>query len=144
MVTILCKNTNDSALAKTCITKRTGTATPELLLNIMDFTDSETEYFEVDQKHIYDGDEYYIRISGNSIDENQSPVQSVLNKIMVQSALLGDICNVNQGIVTGVNFLTEANKIKYSINTAETGEGIFLLSNYDLMGSYELEQDKSA
>ena len=132
MITILSKNKDETAKAKCCITKHKGTATPDVLLSIMNWNDQQTEYVNVSQKDLYESEDNYIRYSSNAKEGYQKTIQNILIKIKLKSVLLGTICNINQGIVTGANFLTEAKAIKYNINNAETGDGIFLLRNNEL------------
>jgi len=131
MITILEKGENENSIVQTCVTQRQGTATPEILQKILKGNDIETHYYKVAQKDLYDGDEYYIRMTGSS-EIKDSPIQIILEKVKNQGDPLGLICNVNQGIVTGANFLTEFNKVKYNITDANIGDGIFLITNNEL------------
>ncbi|MDR3642486.1 MAG: TaqI-like C-terminal specificity domain-containing protein [Candidatus Doudnabacteria bacterium] len=131
MVTILSKGQNDQIMAKTAITKQAGIANSKILSEIVSWQDNETEYFDVKQKDLFDGDEYYIRLSGAS-SNNSDPIQILLNKIKLQGALLGTICNVNNGVFAGADKLSADKKSKYKINDASTGEGIFILTNQEV------------
>jgi len=130
MITILEKCKDEVATAQTCVTQKQGFATPEVLQGILNGQDVETQYYRVSQKDLYDGDEYYIRIEGVSkISDN--PVQKILDKIKAQGMILGIICNVNQGIVTGADKVSKKHIIKYRIK-AEAGDGIFVLSDKEI------------
>ena len=130
MITILQKSQNQTAIAQTCITQRQGFATQEVLQNILNGEDKETQYYQVSQKDLYDGDEYYIRLSGRPGDSND-PIQVILRKIQMQGVNLESICNVNQGIVTGADKVSRKHIEKYGIK-AEIGDGIFVLSDKEI------------
>lgn len=130
MITILSKGQNESAMAKTCITQRTGVATSAILESIVSGQDDKTQYFEVAQKDLYDGENYDIRMSGVST-ENHDPIQTTLRKIRDQGKLLGVICNVNQGIVTGADKVSRKHIEKYKVQ-ARVGDGIFVLSEKEI------------
>jgi hypothetical protein len=130
MITILEKAQNENAIAQTCVTQRQGTATPEILQQILNGNDTETRYYKVAQKDLYDGENCDIRLSGTSI-ENHDPIQTTLSKIKSQGELLGTICNVNQGIVTGADKVSRKHIRKYKVN-AQIGSGIFVLSDNEI------------
>jgi len=130
MVTILVKGQDYEATSKTCITKHTGDATPDILESIISWQDERTNYFVVKQKDLYDGVNYDIRIAGTST-EDQDPIQTTLSKIKDQGVLLGLICNVNQGIVTGADKTSRKHIEKYKIN-AHIGDGIFVLTDSEV------------
>jgi len=130
MITILRKGRNSDTFAKTCITSRTGETSPEILTEIVNGFDINTKYFKVAQKDIYDGDQYLIRLAGTSI-ENNDPIQTTLSKIKAQGVILGSICNVNQGIVTGADKVSKRHIEKFKLK-ANVGEGIFILSKVEL------------
>jgi adenine-specific DNA-methyltransferase len=134
MITILQKGNNENAFAETCITKRRGIAKPEVLERIFRGEDKETQYYKVLQKNLYDGLEYYIRIVDN-------PIQRILEKIKMLGVPLGNICKVNQGIVTGANKVTWEHIKKYKIN-ANIGDGIFVLSDEEVERLNLTEEEK--
>ena len=125
IVTILKKEFDEDSIAKTCITQRLGIANHELLLKIINGNDEKTNYYEVAQKDLYDGQEYYIRING-LLEENKNPLNQLLNKVKKQGQLLGVICNVNNGLRSGLD------KIK--------GKGVFILNKKELLNIYKSSQ----
>jgi len=126
MITILKNGKDENAIAETCITERQGNAKPEILNTIFSGRDEKTEYYKISQKNLYEGQEYYIRLTGISEISN-NPIQIILDKIKMQGVNLGTICNVNQGIVTGADRVSRKHIIKYNIK-ANLGDGIFVLS----------------
>ncbi len=126
MVTILSKGHDSMVNADTCITKKTGLASAGALYSILLFNDPETSYFSVPQESLFEGEECYIRLTGSS-EITKDPLQRILNLIKRHGELLGDICNVNNGIFAGADSLNESKKKKYKISAANVGDGIFIL-----------------
>jgi hypothetical protein len=141
MISIIRKGNNENAISHTCITRRKGIASSEILQKIIEGNDSESEYHEIAQKDLYDGDECYIRLAGNS-KNTDDPTQKTLNKIKDQGVLLATICNVNQGIVTGADKVSKKHLDKYEIG-ARIGDGIFVLSEKEIEGMEFLNLEKS-
>jgi len=131
MITILQRGKDESAIAQTCITQKQGFATSEILQSILDGNDSDTHYYTVQQSDLYDGDEYYIRLTGKN-KTLQSPIQVILDKITKGSVNLGFFCNVNQGIVTGADRVSKKHIKKYKIDSTQLGKGIFVLKPDEL------------
>lgn len=131
MIAILEKAQNESAIAQTCITKRQGTATSEILQQILNRNDIETSYYKVAQKDLYDGDEYYIRLTGVS-GNSENPIQSILNKVKKQGVDLSIISNVNTGIMGGCDYISKRN-VNYcsnqerARNDIQIDDGVFIL-----------------
>jgi len=130
MLTFLQKSSNENEVASTSITTRKGTATPEILQQIVRGHDPETKYDQIKQKELYDGDENYIRLSGNSKHIND-PKQAILDKVASQSQSLSEFCNVNQGIVTGADKVSRKHIKEFKVD-AEVGDGIFVLSDDEI------------
>jgi len=129
MITILEKAQDENTFAQTCITQRQGIANLEILQQILNGGEAETQYYKVSQKDLYDGNEYYIRLGGQESYENSNPLQIILAKIKNQGQCLGILCNVNNGVFAGADRLNENKKDKYKINDAHVDEGIFVLTN---------------
>ncbi|HOK22353.1 MAG TPA: Eco57I restriction-modification methylase domain-containing protein, partial [Bacteroidales bacterium] len=127
MITILKKGKKDNELANTIITHKKGHATSEILQKILSGDDDETDYYQITQENLYDGNEHYIRL----IPNDNEPIQKILDKIKAQGINLGIICNVNQGIVTGADRVSQKHIREYKIN-AQVGEGIYVLKPEEL------------
>ncbi len=96
--------------------------------------DTETTYNNIPQTELYDGKENYIRLS----KENENNTLSIiLNKIKNKNELLGNICNVNAGIMGGCDFITNNNItytnydniLRYDIKERD---GVFILDKNNL------------
>ena len=130
LITILKKTKNKNTPSRNYVTQRQGLATPEILGWIFNEQDQETNYYTVAQKDLYDGSEYYIRFQGNS-DISTNSTQLVLENIKQQGDPLGNLCNANQGIVTGSDKVSKKHIEKFCVE-AEVGEGIFVLNHEEL------------
>ncbi|WP_047980176.1 Eco57I restriction-modification methylase domain-containing protein [Ornithinibacillus contaminans] len=137
MITILTKNDSEANLiAQTCITNRIGNATPELLSKIVSWKDQESSYFNVDQDNLYEGKENYIRLSGAK-NKGEDNIDSILYKMGNLEERLGDIVEINQGVVTGCDYVSGRNINKLSNkDNVEKNDGIFV---FDLTN----QRDKS-
>ena len=126
MITLYSKGTYRDKVADTCITHRTGFASPQVITRIISWTDDKTEYFKVPQNYLYDGNDFQIRLRGtNNLTDNS--INNILNKIKQQSEYLDKFCNINQGIQTGADKVSSRHIKKYNIKDPP-GTGIFVLS----------------
>ena len=124
MITIFTKERGKIETAKSSVTRRIGVANADTLENIFSGTDDETDYFFVKQSQLYDGDENYIRASG--VGNENNPIEKILSKIKKEGVILKEICEINQGLVTGANKVSTQHIKKYSIK-ASVGDGIFVM-----------------
>ena len=130
MITLLSKESDPDKFADTCITKRNGYGSPEILNQIINWQDDQTDYFRVPQAHLYDGEDFQIRVRGTKNNVND-PLQDILNNMKSQGTPLGTLCNINQGIVTGADKVSKKHMEKFQID-AKNGDGIFVLSEEDV------------
>lgn len=128
MITLLAKGRDESLRARTCVTRRTGFADFKQLESILGWRDDRTDYFTIGQADLYEGPELQIRLRGFSATDGD-PTQRLLAKVKVQGELLGAVCNVNQGLRTGADKVTEKHfkACKLDEKRYSRGEGIFIL-----------------
>lgn len=98
MISLLQKGDPDPGLhTRTCVTDRRGDADATVLNQILNWQDSETEYFEIQQRDLYKGERLDISLRGNrSID-------LILDKIADGGKPLKSVAEITQGIQTGAN-----------------------------------------
>lgn len=127
MITILSKNRDSKIIANTCITNRCGDANSKILNFITSDKDSQSIYYQLAQDNIYEGDENYIRINGVSNNSINS-IDSILSKMSKLELQLSDIAEINQGVVTGCDYISGRNikKITKQIDI-QKNDGIFVL-----------------
>ena len=130
MVTLFERGNNSSISALTAITKRVGNATPQILNSIVSGNDPETEYRRVKQSDLYQGDQNYISLIGN-YETGGNPIMATLSRVALNGSLLGTICNVFQGIVTGADKVSPKHVARFQIK-AVPGEGIFVLTDDEI------------
>jgi len=124
MITILNKISNENAVSKNCITNRKGLATTDVLNEILSWNDLQTNYYNVKQKNIYEGEHNYIRIMGVNPDINLK--NRILNKILRQSRKLKELCDVKVGLRTGIDRISNKHlKIK---DGYKVGESVFVIN----------------
>jgi adenine-specific DNA-methyltransferase len=123
LITLL-RKANDNPKVFSAITSRTGIATPDIRAKILFGEDEETEYFSMPQEKLFRGEDNLMRLAYEEIDV-------VLDKAQDRSTPLGDLCNVNQGIVSGANTFSNKHKNEFTDIDAEVGDGIFVLSELE-------------
>ena len=144
MITMLTKDKSKPILAENCLCKVSKYADSNLLKNVLYAVGQNNEIFEnfsVPQENLYDGNEYYIRISGCGFNQNNSN-DSILSKIAESKKLLKDIADIKQGIVSGADKYTDAHEAKYGLGHPK-GKGIFVLPKEQLMNlNFPAEEKK--
>ena len=129
LITMLIKSHNPDKLCKLVNVNRKGFMDNNFD-NIVAGNDSETLYNEMSQKDLYEGNESYIRLTKENAN---SQLTTILCKISSESVKLGVLCNINQGIVTGADKITDSHRNKYFIEDKK-GTGIFVLSKLEKNG----------
>lgn len=132
LITILQKEIDKNILAKTCVVNRKGNATPEILRRILEGKDTKTIYYKIPQNNLYDGEECYIRLTGQGATTTD-PIQLILEKVKNQGRQLDNLCNINQGLLTGIDRTTQRHKINNLVKDAsEINKGVFVLSEKEV------------
>ena len=126
MLTILSKGKDDKSIARTCVTKHQGDAAPQTLQSVLSWHDEQTEYYRISQKDLYDGEECYVRLTGTGKTIGNK-IQDMLNKVKGVGQPLGTIFIINQGVVSGCDYVSSRNmkKLKNAPNVQD-GDGIFV------------------
>jgi len=132
MISIIVKENNANFKSNNCVTQRTGTVNDSILNEILSMQDIGTEYYLVKQNNIYDGDNNYMRLSGNDDTENNSSHGTILKKIKIDSIPLIKLKNVNQGVLSGVDKITRRHIEKHNIPEDCLGNGVFVLSDDEI------------
>jgi adenine-specific DNA-methyltransferase len=84
-------------------------------------TEGDPGIFVYAQNEVFDGPESYIRFPTSELD-------SILSEMAKSSHRLIDICNVNQGLVSGADRFSDSHRAKYPKIRADKSEGIFQVS----------------
>ena len=126
MITVLVKNgsISDQILVNTAITHRNRSASKADIQKILAGYDNQTDYYEFEQGKLFHGSADYIRLA-------LKPVSAVLDKMLIGTVPLSELCNVNQGIITGADKVTQRHIDNYDISS-EVNDGIFVLNDIDI------------
>ena len=106
-----------------------GTLNPFMFSSIINHKDEDTSYDQITQEYLYDSEENYIRLQNKN---KTNPLSSLLNKIQSGNPILGEIAEVNAGIMGGCDSITNHN-IKYADGKyiqdkdIQKGDGVFVL-----------------
>ena len=142
MITLLQKKSvfSDQPKCKCCICLKRGFVSDKELDNIVRWQDTNSTYVDVSQIDLYDGKENYIRLPQENSDIN---INTILGKISTASVLLGDICKVNQGIVSGADKVSEKHLRDFKIDACKN-DGIFVLTESNPNDKLVLDKIRSA
>ena len=108
---------------------KSGALNPKLFETILLHADRDTSYEIINQENIYDGNECYIRMHSGMEDGRLS---SILQKISSGNEKLGNIAEVNAGIMGGCDSITKHN-LGYADESyivshdIKKGDGVFVL-----------------
>jgi adenine-specific DNA-methyltransferase len=98
LITLLSKGSPDSShLVQSCVTNRQGDADAIALRDILDWSDPETDYFEIPQGDLFRGERIDIVMKGSR------EIDNVLQKIASAGSSLKQFAKVTEGIQTGAN-----------------------------------------
>lgn len=147
IISILEKFNNNDIKAEFCLTKRHGNMTDDILQQIISWKDEETSYFSKRQEELYEGTQSYIRLTEEMRAENyvikNIPSSTILEKILKSGSLLGDICKVNQGILSGADKVTEKHISKRLVNSALKNHGVYVLPESELLALNLYDHEKN-
>lgn len=107
--------------AHTIITQNKGYLGNEILENIIAGKDPNTNYYQISQANLFD-ENGYIKLTNGGIDE-------VLDKMLIGSDRLDQICHINTGFNSGADWVTNSNLEQIPNSTIYSkGQGIFALT----------------
>ena len=140
MITILSKNESQIKETLTCKTitcEGNYVAGVNQITRILNAEGKDITTREIKQTDLYDGAEGYIRLMGASKGTDNS-LDMVLHKMSTLGKPLGLYAEVNQGVLTGCDTLTNKHLAKLSVRTdREKNDGIFV---FDLTSERDKEE----
>ncbi len=107
------------------------------ILEVLYENEKNTEYCTVSQQELFESDENYIRLENH----NENKIFKILEKLKKEGEPLVKYFNINQGIVSGADKVTQAHILKYGIEE-EKEKGIFVITTEEA-DSLEKEDEKS-
>lgn len=143
MITIFRKGNDKDYISENLITNEIGIANPELLQKILSKQSNNSEYYNIKQSDLYDTDENYIRLNGSKNEEFSSELLSILNKIQKNNKCIGELCKVSNGILTGVDRVTDKHIKKGLISNEFINTGVYVLNSDELKNLKLTENEKT-
>ena len=129
MITFLEKGINPDLITEISLTSRKGDATPKY--SIPSYLEMIKTLYAERTKKTFLMEIKYIRLNGKSGKIGED-IENILQKIKNNSELLGNIKNVNQGVLTGADKVTQRHLNKYGIKGLNKGDGIYVLSSSEI------------
>lgn len=130
MITFMTKKSKNDERKIDCIGVQCNgsyVATSNQINNILNGKIEDIIYSQVEQTNLFDGEEAYVRIGGVGSTSTDS-VESILDKMLRNSQKLSTFAEVNQGVLTGCDTLTNKHLEKLSKDTCKIkNDGIFVL-----------------
>ncbi len=127
-ITTIQKVYSPESFCKIIVTKRSEVATKHILETILNGDDKETIYRLIKNENLFEGEMQYIS-SVNAGVVNAVEIEKILNKMKSNTYKLGDICHISQGIVTGLDKITNRHLKRTSITRETLGDGCYVISN---------------
>ena len=132
LITILEKSTTHNTKCKVLNTSKKGFVHKGHVQSILDGTDDSVNIFYAGQADLYEGEEKYLRLYSPIDGDNKKTV--IFDKMLIESEKLGNIANVNTGIMGGCDRLT-AHNLSYttseyvSANDLQKDDGVIVLDS---------------
>lgn len=141
LITILKKGKFPEIYAKTCLTKKNGLANNQIISEIINGVDSDTIYNLQKQDSIFEKDTLYIRINSDETPFTKNNISFVFSKMKKDSDLLSRYCEIEQGIVSGADKVSESHIKDFPEYNFNKGDGIFILTNEEIERNFK-DEDK--
>lgn len=129
-ITTLIKGYLPKQVCKITVTKRSESATKNVLEKILDSMDEKSMYHKKFNDELYEGEMLYIS-SVNASIINENDIEIILSKLKNESTKLGNLCNISQGIVTGLDKITQRHLIRTNLSEDNLGKGCFIINNVE-------------
>ena len=136
MITTVTKNKSKKVLCNSIVCTESVIANANKIKDILYGIEKNIIKSAVEQDNLYDGKDSYIRQMGVRATEDNS-IESILDKMVLAKSRLGELCEINQGVVTGCDTVSAKNLTKLSSqNNKIKNDGIYVL---DLKNSRDRE-----
>lgn len=125
LITILNVNTDSLQDSQLSINHSTGDVKTGELDKILDGSSLNTSYLTIGNQKVFEGDKKYIRFINQ---DNNNIKERILDKLVEISEKISDYCLVNQGVVTGCDYVSKRNFSKINFDKSiKDKDGIFVL-----------------
>jgi type I restriction-modification system DNA methylase subunit len=121
MVTVFSKgNPDENQVAHTAVTNRSGDVGPTVLGEILEWRDTETDYYQITQEQIYSGERSDIVLRA------KREVDEILERIGGTQTRLRDEFSVHEGVQTGANSVFVFKDLPVFLQSAAPAEKLLL------------------
>jgi adenine-specific DNA-methyltransferase len=141
LITFLTKGVNNSALAHNLVTSETGDCNQELFDKVISAQNENSKIYSAPQSELYETTNNYIRLQGLGNKVNSTKDNSIFNKIIEQGTPLIEICDISQGILSGVDRISNKH-IENELTPIENiNHGVYVLTNEEVKNKKLLKQE---
>ena len=122
LITMLQKksaNTTNQPIAKTIVVSKKSKLTLKMMANILKGEDEDTKFYSLQQDELWANGN--LKLTNGGIDD-------VLDKMLINSVNLGEICEINNGIHTQADYLSNKKFEERNNVNKKIGDGIYVLS----------------
>jgi hypothetical protein len=132
IITIFSKNQDRNSETQIIQTERTGNLDNSILEQVISGKDDKTIYTLKQNKNLYESSNEYISLTNNN--NKDVDIYNVLEKIAdcKDVDILGDLCNINQGILSGIDKITDKHIEKNLVAGMYKNHGVFVISQQEL------------
>lgn len=132
LITLLSKGHSNSISANNLLTSETGDCSQELFDKVIFAKNEKSNHFSVPQNELYETSNNYIRLQGLSNKENTTEDNSIFNKIIGDGTPLIQLCDISQGILSGVDRVSKKHLESGLTEKENINSGVYVLTNEEV------------
>ena len=134
IITVFRKSQNRDNETHIIQTKRTGSLDNQIFEQIISGKDCHSVYTLKEAKYLYVTENEYLSLIDNNDNGEKANASSILEKITNQPDIkaLGNLCNINQGILSGLDKISDSHIQKGLIQEQYRNHGVFVISQEEL------------
>ncbi len=132
LITFLTKGINATSLAHNLVTSETGDCNQELFDKVISAQNENSKIYLAPQTELYETTNNYIRLQGLGNKENSTKDNSIFNKIIDQGTPLIEICDISQGILSGVDRISNKHIENELTQVENINQGVYVLTNEEV------------
>ena len=142
ILTFISKEKKISNLSKNLITNEIGDCDENLFKSIVNGFNLCTKIYDIPQSELFENKGNYIRLQGIGNSESSNDDNSIYNKLLLKSKPLLQICDVSQGILSGVDRISKKHLENNLTNDENLNSGVYVLTNEEyLKKDFSNEED---
>lgn len=133
LITFLTKGFNADSPASNLVTFETGECNQELFEKVISAQNENSKIYTVPQSELYETTNNYIRLQGLGNKENSTKDNSIFNKIIEKGTPLIQICDISQGILSGVDRISKKHIASKLTQKENINKGVYVLTNDEVI-----------